>query len=260
MSIGVERATVTRTLRTRASALAAGALLASLAGGSTALAQDQPPDEGWKFTLAPYLMGASLSGDAVVRGQAADVDVSAGDIFDNLDWGFMAMAAARKGNWGVVSDTVWVKLSVDTQMPPGEFEPNIGLLSVSGVRRLSDYADATLGVRWNHVNARLRVDAPVAFEVERSRNWFDPVLGVVLRTDQEKRFHATLITDVGGFGVGSDFTWQIFPTVGVKVAKNVSVDAGWRFLSVDYKTGEGADRFEYDILYQGPVVGVVFRF
>ena len=32
------------------------------------------------------------------------------------------------------------------------------------------------------------------------------------------------------------------------------------FLSVDYKTGEGADRFEWNILYQGPVVGFAFRF
>jgi hypothetical protein len=60
--------------------------------------------------------------------------------------------------------------------------------------------------------------------------------------------------------VGSDVTWQVFPSVGVRLSKRVSMEAGWRFLSTDYKTGEGADRFEYDILYQGPVVGFAFRF
>ena len=66
------------------------ALLASLAGSLPAGAQTTN-DDRWKFRVAPYLMGASLSGTAVVQGRPADVDVSASDIFDNMDYGFMAM-------------------------------------------------------------------------------------------------------------------------------------------------------------------------
>jgi hypothetical protein len=247
----------------RFQALAAGALLASLSGPAPAVAQAQPsPDEGWRFTLAPYLMGASLDGNVVVRGQPAEADISAGDIFDNLDFGFMGMAVARTRDWGVLADTVVVKLSVDTQVPPGEFKPSIDIVSVQGVRRLGDNADVTWGLRWNHVKGEIRIDAPVPVALERSRNWFDPVVGVVLRTPGDHRFHAALIGDIGGFGVGSDFTWQVFPSVGFDITKNkkVSLEAGWRFLAVDYKTGEGADRFEYDVLYQGPAVGLAFRF
>jgi hypothetical protein len=234
------------------------ALLACLAGSFPASAQTTS-DDRWKFTVAPYLMGASLSGTTVVQGRPADVDVSASDIFENMDYGFMAMAVARKGNWGVVGDAVVVDLSVPVEMPPGEFQPTIGLLSIQGLRQLNDSADLTFGMRWNHVNAVLDFSA-AGIEVERSRNWVDPVVGAVLRTPEEKRWHATLIADVGGFGAGSDFTWQVFPSAGVKLAHWASLEFGWRFLATDYETGEGADRFEYDIMYQGPVVGVAFRF
>jgi hypothetical protein len=237
--------------------LAAG-LLAVLACAS-AQAQDAPV-EGWEFTLAPYLMGASLGGTVSVNGREAEADVSASDIFDHMDLGFMGMFAARKGDWGVVTDTVYVKLDVPSEMPPADFQPTIALFSVQAVRRLTPYADLTAGVRWNHLDAVIDLKAPVPMRVEKSRDWVDPVVGVVLRTPGKGRLHGTLVADVGGFGIGSELTWQVFPTVGVQVSKRLSIEAGYRFLDVDYETGEGAERFEYDMLYQGPVVGLTFRF
>ncbi len=35
---------------------------------------------------------------------------------------------------------------------------------------------------------------------------------------------------------------------------------GYRALSVDYETGEGSRRYEYDVLQQGPVIGITGRF
>ena len=235
------------------------ALPTALLLASVASAQTETENDRWKFVVAPYLMGASLDGTTTVLGQEADVDVSASDIFDNMDYGFMAMVVARKKDWGVVGDMVVVDLSVDVAMPPGEFQPTLGIFSVAGVRRLNDAADLTFGLRWNHVKAVLDFPA-VGLQLENTRDWVDPVVGVVLRTPAERRWHATLIADVGGFGVGSDFTWQVFPSGGVKLTNWASLEFGWRFLATDYATGEGADRFEYDMLYQGPVVGVAFRF
>jgi hypothetical protein len=240
--------------------LASCALFAGLASASSADAQTQPAEDRWEFTLAPYVMGASLDGTSAVMGREAQVDVSASDIFDHLEIGFMGMAVARKGDWGVVADAVFVELSVPSDMPPADFKPTIGIFAVQGVRRLTDYADVTVGARWNHLKAVIDLKAPVALHVEKSRNWVDPVVGVVLRTPGNRRFHGRLIADVGGFGVGSNVTWQLFPTVGVQVSKRTSIEAGWRFLKTDYETGEGAQRFAYDMLYQGPVLGFTFRF
>ncbi len=39
-----------------------------------------------------------------------------------------------------------------------------------------------------------------------------------------------------------------------------SLEVGYRWLDLDYSTGEGNERFAYDVLTQGPVGGLVFRF
>lgn len=235
--------------------LAAASLAASLVG-LPAFAQSSD----WEVTLAPYVMGASIDGTTTVMGRDADIDIAASDIFDHMKLGIMGMGAARKGNWGVMADAVWVDLEVENAVPPATFKPTIALLSAAAVRRLNDNVDVTLGARWNQVNAEVDLLAPVPTVLEKSHNWLDPTVGVVMRTPGKGRFHGTLIADVGGFGAGSDLSWQVFPTAGVQLSKKVSVEAGWRFLSVDYETGEGAEHFKYDVLYTGPVLGFTFKF
>ena len=88
----------------------------------------------------------------------------------------------------------------------------------------------------------------------------DPIVGLTLRTPAERRVLLRVYTEIGGFGVGSSFTWQVFPTVGIRLADWASLELGYRWLDIDYSTGEGRERFAYDVLTQGPVGGVAFRF
>jgi hypothetical protein len=254
-----------RTLKTRLSTSRRipGSLLALLlasAGMASAAEADPGTSQGWKFTIAPYIWGAALEGDITVKGQDAEVDLSASDIFDHMDLGAMAMFAARKGNWGITGDVVWVDLQAESDAPPADIDPKLGIFTLQAVRRLSKVADLTFGARYHRLEAEIDFDAPIDVQVGNTRDWVDPVVGVVLRTPGEHRWHATLIADVGGFGAGSDLAWQFFPSVGFDMAKWVSIEVGYRFLGTDYETGEGADRFAYDMLYQGPAVGVAFRF
>jgi hypothetical protein len=71
--------------------MAAPALYGQAAGGSS--------DE-WKFKLAPYLVFPWMDGNAAVRGREVDVNVGAGDILSNLQFGAMGYFEARKGAWG----------------------------------------------------------------------------------------------------------------------------------------------------------------
>ena len=50
------------------------------------------------------------------------------------------------------------------------------------------------------------------------------------------------------------------PTVGVNLSKNASIEFGYRWLDIDYSSGEGLTLFKYDVLTQGPVLGFGFRF
>jgi hypothetical protein len=66
------------------------ALMMVLAGLATPAAAQQPASDEWQVLVAPYMMGAAMSGATTVRGFEVDVDVSASDIFSNLQFGAMA--------------------------------------------------------------------------------------------------------------------------------------------------------------------------
>jgi len=67
-----------------------------------------------------------------------------------------------------------------------------------------------------------------------------------------------------GFGAGSDFSWQVIGTYNWQMCifEGLNVDGyiGYRALSVDYSQGSGTTRYEYDVLQQGPVMGMTTRF
>lgn len=69
-------------------------------------------------------------------------------------------------------------------------------------------------------------------------------------------FAIPLYADVGGFGVGSDLTWQLFGGVTYRFNQTVSAALGYRHLDVDYEK----DSFVWNVSFSGPVIGALFRF
>jgi hypothetical protein len=199
-----------------------------------------------------------MEGTAGVRGLEADIDLSFSDILDHLDLALMSMLAARRGDWGLAGDAFWADLGAESEQ--ADVDQKLSLLTVAGLRRINGFADVTFGARWSRVDLEVERTVPPELAAGRTEDWVDPVVGVILRTPGERRWHATLIADVGGFGVSSDLTWQAFPSAGFDMTKRSSVEVGWRVLDTDYETGEGASRFRYDARMQGPVLGFVFEF
>ena len=217
----------------------------------------QVPSDKWEVTVAPYFMGAAMSGTTAVRGREVDVDVSASDIFSNLQFGAMGLVVARKGNWGIGGDAIWMALGTTVRNTNVDF--NQGAFAVYGLRRLGSAADLTLGMRVNTLQGQLKSNT-LAFDVSQDKTWVDPLVGLTLRSPRNHRLHAQVYTEIGGFGAGSDFTWQVFPTLGIKLTDRLSLELGYRWLDLDYSTGDGNERFSYDVLTQGPIGGLAFRF
>jgi hypothetical protein len=215
------------------------------------------PGDTWLVTVAPYFMGASMSGTTTVRGREVDVDVSASDIFSNLQFGAMGLVAARKGDWGFGSDLVWMSLGSTVRETNVDF--NQGAFAFYGLRRLSPAADVTFGMRVNTLQGELRFKR-FGTSASQGKTWVDPIVGLTLRSPTARRVLLRVYTEIGGFGAGSTFTWQIFPSVGINFTDRSSLELGYRWLDIDYSTGDGNDEFAYDVLTQGPVVGLAFRF
>lgn len=228
-----------------------------IASGAWTPAAAQVPSDEWDVTVAPYFMGAAMSGTAAVRGREVDVDVSASDIFSNLQFGAMGLVVARKGHWGIGGDAIWMALGTTVRNTNVDF--NQGAFAVYGLRRLSSAADLTVGMRVNTLQGQLKSNT-LGFDVSQDETWVDPLVGLTLRSPREHRVRLQMYTEIGGFGAGSDFTWQIFPTLGIKLTDRLSLELGYRWLDIDYSTGDGNERFSYDVLTQGPIGGLAFRF
>lgn len=244
----------------RVSSIVVFTLLMILALPATPSAQ--PASDEWEFTVMPYLMGAAISGTQTIRGRDVDVDLSASDIFSNLEFGAMGAFVARKGDWGFGSDAIWMALGAAGDVGPvsADVDFDQGAFAFYGLRRLSPAADVTFGLRVNYLGGKLALASPIALTVEQSQTWVDPLVGLNLRSPLDRRVFVRVYSEIGGFGVGSTFTWQIFPTVGVNLGRRSSIDFGYRWLDIDYENGEGNERFAYDTLTQGPVMGFTFRF
>lgn len=233
-----------------------GAALAASMGLATPAAAQTNPDK-WQVLVAPYLMGAAMSGTVTVRGLDADLEMSASDIFSNLDFGFMAVAGARKGKWGFGTDIIWMDLGASKDSIEGDFSQ--GAFAFYGLRELNETADLTFGVRVNTLDAAVTFGGP-GITRSQDKAWVDPIVGLTLRTPWKHRMQVRVYSEVGGFGLGSDFTWQIFPMLGIRMTEKASFEVGYRWLDVDYATGEGNEAFAWNMLTQGPAFGFGFRF
>jgi hypothetical protein len=220
-------------------------------------ARAQTTSEQWQVFVAPYLMGAAMSGSTTVRAATVDIDMSASDVFSNLEFGAMGLVVARKGNWGFGADLIWMALG--TTVGDTDVDFNQGAFAFYGLRQLSPAADLTFGARVNTLQGALAFKS-VGIEVSQDKTWVDPIVGLAVRSPAGRPVQLRVYGEVGGFGLGSDFTWQIFPTVGIRLGKGASLELGYRWLDLDYASGEGATEFRYDVLSQGPVLGFGFKF
>lgn len=233
-------------------ALMVGALLL-MPGQAAAQSTDD-----WDVMVAPYLMGAGLTGNATLLGRPVEIDLSTSEILDNLEFGFMGLLAAKKGNWGFGADALWMALGVNVHDTEVDF--NQGAFAFYGIRELSPAADLTFGMRVNTLQGEFTFNNLGGARVADDKTWVDPIAGLTLRTPAGRRMQLRLYSEIGGFGAGSDLTWQLFPSFGINFGRTFSTEFGYRWLAIDYKTGDGNREFVYDVLTQGPFLGFGFRF
>ena len=77
----------------------------------------------------------------------------------------------------------------------------------------------------------------------------DPIIIVRSNSAINDKWLLQFRGDVGGFGLVSDFTWQVQANVGYQFSKLVSATIGYRVLDVDYDKGDGTEHFAYGHRY-----------
>ena len=229
-------------------------------------ASDAQNDRSWQYLAEIYLMFPNMSGQTTVGViPPVDVDAGAGDIFGHLEMGAMLFFEANNGNWAIGSDLLYMKLGQDAEpgilITGGKVTVKQLAWEVSGLKRLTPWLEAGLAGRVVSLDAELDLETiNEPRNASGSKTWFDPV--VVLRSNNvfAERWLGQLRLDAGGFGIGSDFTWQLQANLGYRFTDLFQATIGYRYIGIDYDSGEGPDRFLYDIDTYGFVVRLGFNF
>jgi hypothetical protein len=97
---------------------------------------------------------------------------------------------------------------------------------------------------------------PVTLSRRSVESWADPVIGVAATWNINERWFANVMADVGGFGVGSNFTTQGFVSVGYRWTESISTALGYRAIYTDYRN-EG---FTYRATQHGVFSSIAYHF
>jgi hypothetical protein len=234
--------------------------------------------DDWQFQLAPYVWALAVDGDVTVKGQKSDVDLSFQDIWDELNAAAMLEAELRKGRVGAFTNIFYANLGSSSEKGPLKIDPEINLFlaSFGGYYRLGPYnlnsaarsdgpqlvIDPYAGVRYTYLDVDL--DLNPGPTIGGDEQWIDPIVGVRTIWQLNPHWSFTAYGDVGGFGVGSDFSWLANAMMGYRFGLFGENDSkflfGYRALYQDYSTGSGANKFEWDATLHGPIFALVIDF
>lgn len=259
---------------------------------------EAPTVPGWTFRFTPYGWLTALDGTQTVRGRSVKVDASFADIVKESDTlvALMGDFEARNGPFGLLANVVWSKigfergdirsrapapgvtgtlaasLGLDLEMAIVEVGAayevyRVGPLAfdvLGGARYWHQEADLSLSLAAGVQVGDLEVAGTRAFAGSGSVEWLDPMIGARLRYTVAPGHELWLRGDIGGFGVGSDFSWQAIGAYGFELGTYQGVTfsgvIGYRALYADYTQGEGRRRYEFDMLQHGPVLGISAKF
>lgn len=217
-------------------------------------------DSKWTFDASLYGLAAGMSGNVTAKGVNADVDVGFDKIWDNLEFGAMGKVRVGYDRWALTTDVIYMGLKaskggVTADLDQWVVEPTLSY-------RFCEEFELLAGARYNNISGEIR--GPGILPQPRiptgTQDWWDPIVGGNATLPLGRKFSLNVRGDIGGFGAGSDLTWQAFPYVGWRISKSFSLQAGYRWVYTDYETGSGLNRFKYDMLTQGPQVGFTLRF
>ena len=250
------------------------------------------PASRWRLNFTPYGWLPFLTGDVTVKGRTVGLDVNPIQVLEHLERvPFMGYAEARNGPLALYSDIFYANLGLTASgVRSRGVRPEVGgtlaaalgldfeetVIEAGVAYEMTKWGGSTAidilaGARYWHqemsINLALTgtldgLDLSRGIAIARggSVDWVDPLIGARLRHQLAPGQQLMLRADVGGFGVGSQFSWNALAAysweIGVRDGVTYSGLLGYRALDVDYEQGSGRSTYEYNVLQHGPITGL----
>jgi len=243
---------------------------AALSTSSTGKAAASPDatttvDDQWHFSFLPYLWFAGMHGTVGALGFKTGVSASPGDLLSHFNFGLMGTFEARRNRLILPTDMMWIRLSDDHGVPLNEIgitgidfrvgqfllTPKVGY-QVLDNPRLKIHALA--GMRYWHLGQKLTFKPALFNGISTSQNWVDAIGGGRITVPFTPKVSLMVAGDAGGGGASSDY--QLVGLLGYQLKPNIDLQAGWRYLVVNYRDGG----FLYNVTTSGVGIGATFRF
>jgi len=246
----------------------------------------QAGGDQWRFTLTPYLWLPNVDGTLKFStppgaGGSPSVDVGPNSYLENLDFTMMLAGEARRGDWAIISDVIYLDFS-------GESSTVKSVSGPGGVIQVPVDAGTSTGLKglaWELAASHTVVRSPMAtFEVlggfrylgvESSVQWqlagpigllpqagshsetvdlWDVIVGVRGSVKPGGgNWYVPYYLDAGGGS--SALTWQGMSGIGYSFRWGDALLA-YRHLFYDQK----GDKLFQDFSFSGPALGGTFRF
>ena len=250
------------------------AVLLGMAGSANAqLASDlpAPASDGLEVKLTPYLWVPWASfgvRPGNTRIPSASTVIDPGQLISHLTWvPFFGSAEFRYGSYGLVLDYIHAPLKAGVSTQNILFNgANAGLTLDSGtavflyraIAMPDQYVDVGLGVRGWGLDGSISLSQGLlpAVAVSNGLSWADPLIAARYHHDLGNGFSATAYGDVGGFGAGAHFDWQLLGTIDYAANSWIDLHGGFRDLSFSY----GAPRANISVNMFGPIFSATFHF
>ena len=241
------------------------------------LAQGDRGNPNWYVRFAPSAWFSNIDG-AVTLGVGEDEQIvgdfvlPVGDTLLVTDWAIraevgkgrwralMALAhsgVANSGTFHRVSDPQiaetgnynldWLSAEVFAAVQVGPFRPERGV-------------EIYVGGRYVRIGQDVVVTGVSPIEAEES--WIDPVLGGRFFTEMGGPFWAMFNGDLGGWGVGSEFTLTLGGELGIRAGKSVDFTLRYSYQEFEYDNGKsGNDAFVWENgAVQGWFLGLALKY
>jgi hypothetical protein len=227
--------------------------------------QAQQASSEWKQTVFIYGMGAAIDGDAQIGPLKLPVDVSISDLFDALKFGAMAAYRTENDEWSFEGDVTYMNLGWSPSGPRGNVRGQLDIdqltVMATAGHRLSPHVEGLVSLAYFNLSTDLEVRVlEQRTRASRDADWIDPLLGLAYAVPFADKWTYSLRGDIGGFGVGSDLTWQVLTAVRRQNSERFGWYVGYRALGYDYEDGKGAHYQHYDLTQQGPLAGIAISF
>lgn len=221
----------------------------------------------WEITIVPYVWLSNVTGGNALGDQRVTVGDSslspAGAV--RVEARRHRVALRLTATRATIAHPGAISLRTDpTQQSFGRYDLAWTTVEAHSALRIGPLDPITsfavyAGFRYVHQRQRLR-DA-TGVETMASQAWVEPVEGSQYVVQVGRRFLVTIAGDIGGFAVGSDFTWTLNAETAFRAAGPLHLAMRYTYRQVQYDNKEtGAKTYRWDGVQQGWFFGAAVEF